>query len=117
MSDPSWPGTVPTSVAQEGYSRQQQSARVEFAPEFGPPIRRQRGTARLEILRCTTWLTATQKDAFWTFYQDTLGDGVLWFTRLHPESGSTVRCIFMEEPVESPNGAEYQIAYTLGIAA
>lgn len=103
---PSWPGTLPPSPLSDGWRQQLSSNRYKFEPKQGRPMMRRKQSQRLDTQDVTFFFTAAQKVIFETFYETTLGDGVLSFTFSDPPSGVTYSFQFVgDEPqYTTPDG-------------
>lgn len=93
-----WPGGVPEVELAGTFTEEIEDSRAEFNPEVGPPKRRQRTSVATARLSWEQHLTQTQFAALKTFYETTLLNGTLPFTRTHPSTGSTVTMTFLAPP-------------------
>ena len=85
MANPTWPSAIEQNVEVPGYRAQDPDTILETSMEAGKPMRdRNMRGGEKEIITCTVWIKATDKDAFDTFYRDTLKSGVLAFDWKHP---------------------------------
>lgn len=101
MANPLWPVTLPQSPLIASLSMQDQDARLIFKPDVGPPIRRARYTATSRVIGFQMILTQRQLAILDTFYNTTLGRGVLDFDWIDPSTGKVSTFSF---------NAPYQIA-------
>lgn len=84
-----WPGTVPEEELAGTFTEEIEDNRATFGPEVGPPKLRRRSSVPTAVLSWEQHLTAAQFAALRTFYETTLQDGVLTFTRTHPRTGAS----------------------------
>lgn len=91
-----WPASLPQQLI--GTTEQDQDAVLRTGMDAGPPSRRNRYTARVTQVRVPMILTGTQKQAFDTFYRDTLKNGALSFDWEDPTTDETVSFAFRSPP-------------------
>lgn len=90
-----WPGGVNQAVLMDSFNRVgDDNGVVSQQPKVGPPQRRRRSSVLSEMFTFAQLLTFAEFETLNTFYVDTLKNGVLPFTRLHPISGATITCTF-----------------------
>lgn len=80
MADPECPTTIPTEFEQSDYSETPISNLSSFQPDVGPPSTIHRSTLKRANVQGSLILTQTERESFFTFFQDTLADGSLPFT-------------------------------------
>ena len=78
---PAFPVSLPQAPLLGGFSHTERETVIRAPVSFGPPQTRQRFTAALQPISCTTKaLTLAQKEALRTFFRVDLKGGALTFT-------------------------------------
>ena len=91
-----WPGTLPTTPLQTGYSENQLAGNaIRSQMDAGPAKQRNRYTSTVKWLGMVFEMTGAQVTTFLTFYQTTLGNGAIPFDGLpHPRTLASVTMRF-----------------------
>lgn len=84
MPNPTWPGTLPQFVFEQGYQEKLNDQTLESTVDVGPPKIRRRYTKQIRSFTVQMRFTPTQKATFEGFWQDTLLGGSLPFDWVHP---------------------------------
>lgn len=109
-----WPSTISQNALQSGYTEQPQRNVVTFEPEAGIAMERRRSSVSTDAITFPAVLSSAEWAALLTFYRDTLKDGTLPFTRLHPRTNETETFKFTEAPaIAAVYGAHYRISISL----
>lgn len=103
-----WPGSVNPYVLTSGHSESPETNIAEFQPSPGDPSRRRRVGIPTDIISMTVRMTTSQYADFKTFYDTTLLNGSLPFTRLRPRTGLTGTFKFTGAPPTAKD-AGYQL--------
>lgn len=90
----SWPDTLPQTPLMDGNGISDVSNRVEFSPDVGPPMRRQRTTLAQSVIGWNFNLTEAQRSTFKTFYDSTLAGGSATFMATDPFTGQWAELLF-----------------------
>lgn len=90
----SWPDTLPQTPLMDGNGLTEVSNRVEFSPDVGPPMRRQRTTLAQRVIGWNFNLTEAQRATFITFHNTTLTGGSDTFMATDPYSGDWAEFMF-----------------------
>lgn len=98
MAGPNWPGTLPQSIEESGYSESLGDGLLRSKMDVGPAKVRRRFTATVEKVKGTMTMSSTQWTALRTFYYTTLAGGSLAMTFAHPSTGASVQCRFVTPP-------------------
>lgn len=110
-----WPATLPQTWLAQGY-REQPATELRRV-EMTSGAAKQRGVRRRRRVRVQLdWMTATQRETFVRWYDDTLG-GALPFSWADPDTGSARTYRFAAEPVIERRGAHYTATLTLEVVA
>ena len=91
-----WPATLPQEPLMDGNGYSTMSNAVEFKPDMGPPLRRQRTTLVMRLVPWNFMLTEAQKNTFLTYFHTTLKDGTDRGTATDPFTG-VVRDFLFED--------------------
>jgi hypothetical protein len=89
-----WPNDLPQEPLLSANGFSPLSNIVEFSPDVGPPIRRQRATLAQSVIQWDFHLTYSQKVAFLSFYETTLRSGSAAFVAKDPFKGDWAQFIF-----------------------
>lgn len=81
---PSWPGSLPQFVLEQGYDETLPDQSIESQMETGPAKARRRFTTNVTKFQVQVAMDQTQASTFETFYSDTLEGGTLTFDWVHP---------------------------------
>jgi hypothetical protein len=84
MANAAWPGNLPAYVNEGGYSEALPDQALESEMDSGPPRVRRRFSTNWRPFGFQMSMTAAQKLAFETFYNDTLFGGTMPFDWVHP---------------------------------
>lgn len=83
--------------------------------ETGPPESRNRFQNRATNYKGNIFATLAERNQFWTFYRETLKNGLSWF--MAPFANGVglvrVRAKIVSHPVEVPEGAQFRITFDL----
>ncbi len=90
-----WPASLPQTILMSGYESEWQSGVVRVDPDSGPSEQRRRFTALTETIIGQMNMTLTQWNTARAFYKDTLGDGALSFTWIHPVTQVAINARFI----------------------
>lgn len=95
-----WSGSVNQVVLMEGASEAYEDSIREYSPQVGPPIRERRTSMEATLHSFWQLLTFTEWDTFNTWYETSLKNGSIPFTRGHPRKGVGVQitAFFTERP-------------------
>lgn len=92
MAYASWPASLPQLPARRQWTGGPQDSRVQFQPEYGPPITRRRTTADVRIYDgAWTQLSTAQRATFEAFYDEDLAGGTQPFVMLDPVTAEVAR--------------------------
>lgn len=112
-----WPGTIPTAalVTDSGYNEGGEDNVAQQKPQVGPPLRRRRSSVPSRLVSFSTIMTYAQWDLLVTFYEQTLFDGVDFFTRPHPRTLASIMCTFEDRPKSGQSVAfgKYQVSMVI----
>lgn len=81
---PAWPSTVPQTALAGSLTDRPERNVASFQPDVGDPIERPRSSLARSMISFETFMTSAQFDLLLTFYNTTVTQGVLSFTRKHP---------------------------------
>lgn len=90
MANPSWPGTLPAYVLEQGYSEQVADQLLETQMDAGSAKTRRRYTRNNRVFTVEIAMDETQSQSFETFFDTTLAGGSLAFDWLHPRRRTTM---------------------------
>lgn len=110
-----WPGTV-SLYAQSGQYGETPDRNVStFQPDRGTPLEYRSTSVSSDQIQFTTQMSYEDFQTLVSFYRDTLKDGVLPFTRPHPQNvtGPSVTFKFMAAPAYT----DIENAFDLGNVA
>ena len=111
---PSWPSTLPQRFVLGTESYEVAANTVSAVPEVGTHMIRRRFTGKSATLSGSFIMTATEADAFWTFYRTTLTDGALSFTWYDPENSSgTADYVFTGQPIAASGANSVNVSISL----
>lgn len=115
MSNPSWPGSLPQYVLEQGYSEKLNDQAVESSVDAGPPKVRRRFTKQVRTFAMTVRLSPSQKETFEGFWQDTLLGGTIPFDWVHPLTRSITTFRFRQPAPQmaSIGGTDTMVSFTL----
>lgn len=89
-----WPATLPQVPLLDGNGLQPVANFVEFSPDVGPPMRRQRTTLAQHVIGWSFNLTAAQVATFRTFFHTTIKGGADSFEADDPFVGDAAEFVF-----------------------
>lgn len=100
-----WPASLP-QLPELGWAEKKMSNVVQSPTDTGPAKVRRRYTRAVNHITLPFIFTEDQIATLDSFHTDTLNDGVLRFDYVHPRTGLTHACRFLEplEFTESANG-------------
>lgn len=100
---PSWPGTLPDLVLQDGYKKQPLNNAVTIDVESGEPMTRLRFSGDVSQVSASIMVDASssQLSDFWVFWKTTLSRGSVRFSWSDPSTGDAADFIFSDTPVET----------------
>lgn len=118
-----WPASLPQTLLLEGLTRKRQPGRVRSEMDSGPPKQRSRFTATAKHFDAVQLnMTGAQLTTFYTFYEDTLGQGAAGFTWIDPITDASATLRFKGEPQETllvpdptPDDRKYRVILPLEI--
>lgn len=116
MSDAVWPVSIPSEPEQGDYRETITPNLSSFTPDVGLPTSWRRSTLDSAEIQASFRLTYAQRDAFKTFFRDTLADGSRAFRWTNPAYGVEARYIF--DPKSPPQfqpigGALWRVGVSL----
>lgn len=94
MSNPSWPGTLPGYVLEQGFGESLAEQVLESPMEVGPAKRRRRYTRNNRVFTASMMMTDSQSASFESFYYTTLIGGTLPFDWVHPRLQTAMTFVF-----------------------
>jgi hypothetical protein len=111
---PVWPGTLP-EFEKDSYTLSDPGAVTRSDIDNGRAEMRVRFRGRVTEYSGKLILTQSQRDIFWQFWKNTLINGQTWFMApfANAVSQSKLRARIVAAPVESPNGAWYELTFAL----
>lgn len=90
MPNATWPVELPPLSQLSDYAEQPPDLLLKTAMDAGPPKRRRRFTAGIELAAGKMRLTVAQKEVLRTFFDTTLLGGSLPFDGTHPSTGEPI---------------------------
>ena len=115
MSDPVWPGTLPSFVAQGGFSESPPDQSIETPTSAGPGKSRRNQTGTQRPIKAVLECSLAQVAIFDDFWLTTLAGGTLQFTWVNPRTQVSATLRF-RKPVPTytcVGGTSYQIEMNL----
>lgn len=82
-----WPADLPQNVLAADFQEQAQPQAIRSSVDVGPAKMRRRYTAAIKVYRMAIYLTTAQKASLETFFDSSLGGGVLPFNWVDHISG------------------------------
>ena len=111
-----WPSTLPQYLDVDGFSNTFQKGTIRSSIDAGPPKVRRRFSATTENITGSITIDKTQYSTLIDFYKNTLYEGTLTFTWIHPITGNTVSMRFVQPPEIAPmNSLYFKATLTLEI--
>jgi len=115
MAD-AWPGTLPQTVLNAGYSETVPDTLLRSAMDTGPAKVRSRFTVGIPEFKYPEIMTTAQVATLDTFYKTTLGNGALPFTWVNARTGAAADFRFLKPPTYDAIGAgNYRVMLYLEI--
>lgn len=96
MAIPSWPSGLSFAPLISGYDESDVVNLRKFEPEIGPAKTRRASSFAMENFSLSIVLNTADLATLDDFYRDTLKDGALSFTHVHPRLGATATLRFVE---------------------
>lgn len=113
MTNITWPDSLPLTLQLENLSAQKKSNVVRTTMDAGPQKARRRYTVQSKIFTGTMILTETQRRIFESWYEDTLGSGVLRFVFTDPQTLVPGEFRFTEDYKEESVSGLWKITLSL----
>jgi len=114
MATATWPSTLPSRPLSSSITWTAQDNRVSFEPDVGPPIDRQRGTAKTYDFDVKfPAITAAQVGYFETFFHTTLASGALHYLWADPVSGTSAKWKIADYQISTLQGGLHELSCKL----